>query len=168
MHMIDGTTCLMEVEQLIREYTQMLGRDLSFQKLEEELRDLLRKYSGTEGRLLAAVADDGCVSGCVAYHRLSKECCEMKRLYVKPSYQGQGIGQKLVETLLLLAKDDGYSCMVLDTIEPLQSAIRLYKGLGFQDGGCDLYEEAFEIKEGCNTHHMDVNTEVFQIKKYVV
>ena len=35
MHMIDGTTCLMEVEQLIREYTQMLGRDLSFQKLEE-------------------------------------------------------------------------------------------------------------------------------------
>ena len=43
MHMIDGTTCLMEVEQLIREYTQMLGRDLSFQKLEEELRDLLRK-----------------------------------------------------------------------------------------------------------------------------
>lgn len=133
MQMIDGTTCLMEVEQLIREYTQMLGRDLSFQKLEEELRDLLRKYSGTEGRLLAAVADDGCVSGCVAYHRLSKECCEMKRLYVKPSYQGQGIGQKLVETILLLAKDDGYSCMVLDTIEPLQSAIRLYKRLGFQE-----------------------------------
>ena len=65
MNMIDGTTCLMEGEQLIREYTQMLGRDLSFQKLEEELRDLLRKYSGTEGRLLAAVADDGCVSGCV-------------------------------------------------------------------------------------------------------
>ena len=28
---------------------------------------------------------------------------------------------------------DGYSCMVLDTIEPLQSAIRLYKGLGFQE-----------------------------------
>ena len=43
------------------------------------------------------------------------------------------IGQKLVETLLLLAKDDGYSCMVLDTIEPLQSAIRLYKRLGFQE-----------------------------------
>ena len=33
MHIIDGTTCLREVEQLIREYTQLLGRDLSFQKL---------------------------------------------------------------------------------------------------------------------------------------
>ena len=75
MHIIDGTTCLREVEQLIREYTQLLGRDLSFQKLEEELCDLLRKYSGTEGRLLAAVADDGSVAGCVAYHRLSKDCC---------------------------------------------------------------------------------------------
>ena len=40
---------------------------------------------------------------------------------------------QLVETLLLLAKDDGYSCMVLDTIEPLQSAIRLYKRFGFQE-----------------------------------
>ena len=38
-----------------------------------------------------------------------------------------------METILLLAKDDGYSCMVLDTIEPLQSAIRLYKRLGFQE-----------------------------------
>ena len=76
---------------------------------------------------------DGCVAGCVAFHRLSKECCEMKRLYVKPSYQGQGIGQRLVETILLIAKDDGYSCMVLDTIEPLQSAIRLYRRFGFQE-----------------------------------
>ena len=48
-------------------------------------------------------------------------------------FRSQGIGQKLVETILLLAKDDGYSCMVLDTIEPLQSAIRLYKRLGFQE-----------------------------------
>lgn len=133
MNMIDGTTCLMEVEQLIREYTQMLGRDLSFQKLEEELRDLLRKYSGTEGRLLAAVADDGCVSGCVAYHRLRKECCEMKRLYVQESYRTCGIGHKLAEHILALAKKDGYQTMVLDTIEPLQSAVRLYQRLGFQE-----------------------------------
>ena len=63
MHMIDGTTCLMEVEQLIREYTQMLGRDLSFQKLEEELRDLLRKYSGTEAVHGACRPDPGAVGG---------------------------------------------------------------------------------------------------------
>ena len=131
MHIIDGTTCLMEVEQLIREYTQMLGRDLSFQSWRKNC-VIITQYSGTEGRLLAAVADDGCVSGCVAYHRLRKECCEMKRLYVKPSYQGQGIGQKLVETLLLLAKDDGYSCMVLDTIEPYKVPSGCIKASAFR------------------------------------
>lgn len=133
MHMIDGTACLYEIEQLIREYTQMLGRDLSFQRLDEELNDLKQKYSGKEGRLLAAVAEDGCIAGCVAYHRLSNECCEMKRLYVRPAYHCRGVGQKLAETILELAKKDGFQYMVLDTIEPLKSAVRLYKKLGFQE-----------------------------------
>ena len=133
MKITDGFTYLTEVKSLIVAYTDSLGRDLSFQNLSAELADLQKKYGFPAGRLLAAVADNGNVVGCVAYCRHSAVRCEMKRLYVKPSYQGQGIGQKLVETILLLAKDDGYSCMVLDTIEPLQSAIRLYKRFGFQE-----------------------------------
>ncbi|MCR0206730.1 GNAT family N-acetyltransferase [[Clostridium] innocuum] len=133
MNIIDGTTCLKEVEALIKEYTKMLGRDLSFQHLDEELTDLKQKYSGKQGRLLAAVADDGMVAGCVAYHRLCEDCCEMKRLYVQESYRNCGIGHKLAEHILALAKKDGYQTMVLDTIEPLQSAVRLYQRLGIQE-----------------------------------
>ena len=144
MNIIDGTTCLKEVEALIKEYTKMLGRDLSFQHLDEELADLKQKYSGKQGRLLAAVADDGMVAGCVAYHRLCEDCCEMKRLYVQESYRNCGIGHKMAEHILALAKKDGYQTMVLDTIEPLQSACLLYTSLFAGFPHCiPLYKECF-------------------------
>lgn len=55
----------------------------------------------------------------------------MKRLYVKPEYRHMKIGQKLIETLIDYATRDGYQEIVLDTIQPLQSAIALYKKNGF-------------------------------------
>lgn len=71
------------------------------------------------------------VIGMVAYHRHSKSRCEMKRLYVKPKYRENKLGKKLVLEILEYAKKAGYKEMVLDTIIPLQSAIHLYKKVGF-------------------------------------
>lgn len=55
----------------------------------------------------------------------------MKRLYVKPKYRENKLGKKLVLEILEYAKKAGYKEMVLDTIIPLQSAIHLYKKVGF-------------------------------------
>lgn len=132
MKIVNGEAYLSSIRQLIIEYTMMLGRDLGFQNLDEELQDLKQKYGGNKGRLLAGIAEDGTLAGCVAYHRLDDGCCEMKRLYVKPVYRHSGMGRQLAEAILLCAKQDGYSYMVLDTIEPLTSAIHLYEHLGFQ------------------------------------
>ncbi len=73
------------------------------------------------------------VVGCVAYHQFQDEMCEMKRLYVLPEYRAYHIGQLLVEEIIKEAKLAGYKDMVLDTIEPLQSAIHLYKKMGFKE-----------------------------------
>ncbi len=64
--------------------------------------------------------------GCVAYHRLRKGCCEMKRLYVKPEFQGKQVRRQLVEEILRLAREDGFQEMVLDTLRPMTAAISLY------------------------------------------
>ena len=77
--------------------------------------------------------------GCVAFRRLSADTCEMKRLYVRQRFQGQGVGRELVESLIATARDAGYSRMVLDTMVQMKSAVALYTALGFRR--CDPYHE---------------------------
>ena len=108
-----------------------MTRDLSFQNLDSELADLAEKYLPPEGRLLCAQIDTGEIIGCVAYHRHNSERCEMKRLFVKENFRHLRAGFLLVEKILDAAKNDGYKEIVLDTIQPLQSAIHLYKKFGF-------------------------------------
>ena len=125
MKIVDGTPYIDQIKGLIGEYTKRLGRDLTFQNLEEELADLAKKYTAPEGELLAAL-DEDTVVGMVAYHRHSDDRCEMKRLYVT-----------LVREIVEHASRAGYKEMVLDTIEPLQAAIHLYREAGFQE--CEPY-----------------------------
>lgn len=131
MQIVDGTNHLDDVKRLIVEYTKFLGRDLSFQSIDDELSDLAAKYVAPHGRIICAQTDDGKIVGCVAYHRHTDERCEMKRLFVEPEYRKLHAGQRLVETIIELAKADGYKEMVLDTIAPLKSAVRLYARCGF-------------------------------------
>lgn len=133
MKIQDGFIYLAEVKGLIQAYTDSLGRDLSFQNLNAELADLRKKYGFPAGRLLTAVADNGNVVGCVAYCRHSSSRCEMKRLYVLPAYRKDGVGQALLTEILNLAAADGYEEMVLDTLLPMESAIRLYRRNGFEE-----------------------------------
>ena len=137
MEIVDGKPYIDQIKNLILEYTEKLGRDLTFQNIEEELEDLAQKYTGPEGELLAAVDANGNVCGMIAYHRHSEVRCEMKRLYVKPGFRGEKLGERLIAKILERAKQKGYQEMVLDTIAPLQSAIYLYGKFGFTE--CEPY-----------------------------
>jgi GNAT superfamily N-acetyltransferase len=64
---------------------------------------------------------------------LFSSICEMKRLYVKPQYQGMNIGRALAESVIQYARSVGYSRMRLDTLPRLDKALSLYKSLGFQE-----------------------------------
>lgn len=133
MRITDGSPYLEEIRALIVEYAESLHRDLSFQNLTEELGHLADKYTGPNGRFLAALSDDGGVIGCVAYRRHSPRRCEMKRLYVKPQYRKQKAGEMLIESIIAAARQDGYEEMVLDTLAFMKSAISLYRKFGFEE-----------------------------------
>ena len=137
MEIVDGKPYIDQVKSLIIEYTNRLGRDLTFQNIEDELEDLARKYTPPEGELLVAIDTGGNAGGMIAYHHHSKNRCEMKRLYVKPDFRGAKLGELLIRELLERAKQAGYQEMVLDTIAPLQSAIHLYQKFGFAE--CEPY-----------------------------
>ena len=133
MKIIDGEMYIEEIENLLKDYLTELGRDLSFQNVAVEFYDLRAKYLPPNGRLLCAQTDNGEIVGCVAYHKHNDQRCEMKRLYVKPEYRKNKAGRLLVDEIIELARQDGYTEMVLDTIKPLQSAIRLYEKVGFTE-----------------------------------
>ena len=137
MKIVNGIDYIEQVKIKIIEYTTRLGRDLSFQNIDEELSNPAIKYAAPQGELLVALDDHEKVIGMVAYHRHSKSRCEMKRLYVKPKYRENKLGKKLVLEIFQHAKNAGFKEMVLDTIVPLQAAIHLYNKMGFEE--CEPY-----------------------------
>ena len=68
---VDGKPYLDQVKELIHEYTQWLGRDLSFQNLDKELSDIAEKYTALNGELLVAIYDNDVVLGMLAFYQHS-------------------------------------------------------------------------------------------------
>ena len=94
------------------------------------------EYAPPTGCLLLAT-HDAKVAGCGAFHKLTPEACEMKRVYVRPEFRGLGLGRLLATTLIANATDVGYIQMRLETVTFMGTAISLYESLGFH--ACNPY-----------------------------
>ena len=121
---------------IFKEYAQSLDIDLCFQNFEAELAELPGVYAPPSGQLLLALVD-GELAGCGALRGLA-ECdhanaCEMKRLFVRPAFRRFGLGRTLAQQLLDDARDNGYSSMLLDTLDEMEAARELYASLGFEE-----------------------------------
>ena len=121
---------------LFTEYAASLKHDLCFQGFDSELSGLPGDYAGPRGALLLANFD-GQWAGCCALRPLDSSdyanACEMKRLYVRNAFRGLGIGRALAEAILDLARQAGYSCVLLDTLDDMESARAMYVDLGFEE-----------------------------------
>lgn len=72
----------------------------------DELAHPARKYAPPHGRLYLVCTGSTPV-GCIALKALDDTRCEMKRLYVRPEYRGQGIARALVHQLMQEARVAG-------------------------------------------------------------
>jgi len=121
-----------EVRTLFKEYHKMLGVDLCFQDFEDELKTLPGKYAQPDGRLYVITLENK-LAGCIGLRRYDETRCEMKRLFVRPQFRGLRLGQILAEKIIQDAKDIGYKEMVLDTLSSLESAVYMYRKMGFEE-----------------------------------
>lgn len=152
-HELDATRAV------FAEYASTLGIDLGFQNFAEELVALPGDYAEPRGVLLLALVEasdavaaaerhsglvlrmaDGrpaVVAGCCALRPLDTaddpNSAEMKRLYVRPAFRGLGLGRRLAEAILDAARSAGYACVLLDTLDDMESARTLYEDLGFTE-----------------------------------
>ena len=144
------------VRAIFRDYADSLGIDLGFQNFDQELASLPGEYEEPRGALLLAVVDVGevavpvdaeplaraqgqlaHVAGCCALRPLDTadypNAAEIKRLYVRPQFRGVGLGRQLAEAILDAARGAGYACVLLDTLDDMESARALYEDLGFAE-----------------------------------
>jgi GNAT superfamily N-acetyltransferase len=129
---------IVAVRELIREYTTWVftlaadaDKSPTFEGLDDELATLPGVYTPPAGRLLLAM-QDGQPAGCVCLKGHDAITSELKRLYVRPTFRGQNIGQQLVKILVEEARQSGYQRIVLDSHISMKKAHAIYQEVGFR------------------------------------
>ena len=124
------------LREIFLEYARGLEVDLCFQDFDKELASVPGDYAPRRGDLLMALVD-GKLAGCCALRPLDAadypNAAEMKRLYVRPAFRTLGLGRELAEAMLAIARQGGYSSVLLDTLDDMEAARALYEDLGFKD-----------------------------------
>lgn len=120
------------IRTMFLEYADFLPFDLCFQGFETELAELPGIYAMPAGRLLIGYVGHE-QAGCVGLRPLEPTVCELKRLWVRPTFRGTGLGRRLTEAMMAEARRMGYTKMRLDTVSTLEAAIALYRSLGFAE-----------------------------------
>jgi GNAT superfamily N-acetyltransferase len=112
------------VRSLFRDYWAELGVSPCFQNFDSELATLPGAYDPI--LLIPGVA-------CAALRPLAPNIGEMKRLYVRPAHRGKGLGRLLTEAITREARARNYQLLRLDTLPQLQTAITMYRAMGFRE-----------------------------------
>jgi carbonic anhydrase len=146
-----GAQDLRNVREMFLEYAAWVSDDICLESFERELAGLPGVYRPPDGGLLVGMAD-GQFAGCAAFRRFGPDVAEMKRLYVRPAYRGSGLGRSLTLRIAEEARRAGYKLLRLDTLPRMDSAIRLYRELGFRQipryGDHPAEALCFELKIG--------------------
>ena len=75
---------------------------------------------------------DGDPAGCGGVQLFGREYAEIKRMYVRPRFRGQGVGRLILDRLTAHARDHGMPRLRLETGIHQHEAIALYERSGFR------------------------------------
>jgi ribosomal protein S18 acetylase RimI-like enzyme len=133
MRIIDARTDadFTTARELVQEYAGATGGHVCFQDLAPELERLSVMYGPPAGAFLLALGASDAI-GCVAMRPHAPGQCELKRLYVRPSARGTGVGRQLTTAIIERAVAAGHRRMILDTLATMTAAQGLYRSLGFR------------------------------------
>lgn len=76
---------------------------------------------------------EGEPAGLCGLRQITPGVAEFKRIYVRPSHRGLGLGEAMLQRLLADAKSFGCTKAVLDSAPFMSAAHRLYAAAGFVD-----------------------------------
>ena len=144
---------LEEIRIILNEYLSFIAKELTRPPwdfnldVEKEVNftmNNLDKFAEPDGRLLL-VEVDGEIAGTISLRKIREDAGEIKRMYVKPKFRGKKLGNMMVEKVICISEENGFSKLFLDTSLFMSSAVSLYKKYGFKE--IDSYPECIVSKE---------------------
>lgn len=124
-----------EARELFIEYSRLKGAEVCFVSFENELKNLEEVYSS--GVILLAKEDNKLI-GCIAVKNIEDGICELKRLFVRESYRGNGYSKQLFEKAIACAIELGYKKAVINTIPKVMPiGYKMYLRYGFVENSVD-------------------------------
>ena len=80
---------------------------------------------------------------------LPNKTCELVKMYLSKDVRGIGLGRKMIDHCLLIAKRKGFNQVYLETMSELKKAVAVYEQFGFDHlqapmgnsghNGCDIW-----------------------------
>ena len=144
---------LLEIRIILNEYLTFIAKELTKQPwnfnldVENEINftmNNLDKFALPYGRLLLVEVDNE-IAGTISLRKIREDAGEIKRMYVKPKFRGKKLGNLMVEKVISISEENGFSKLFLDTSSFMSSAVSLYKKYGFKE--IDSYPECIVSKE---------------------
>lgn len=114
------------IHSILQEMKTPFGSELEG---DPDLDQILQIYKGNS-RFWIAV-ENGEVLGTVAIKKFSRDTAILKRMFVKISMHGKGVGQSLLDYALKFAGEQGYKNIILNTHETMVRAQKFYEKNGF-------------------------------------
>jgi ribosomal protein S18 acetylase RimI-like enzyme len=118
---------------LFTQYRKFYGQVPDAAKSQRFLLDRLRREQST---LLVATVDGKAAGIAQLYNSFSSIQCShtvvLNDLFVSPSYRALGVGRKLVDAAIGVAKEHGASSIQLETEQDNEAAQQLYRRMGFE------------------------------------
>lgn len=96
-----------------------------------DLDDIERSYFARGGTFCVLEDQDGSIVGAYGLYPTKDRACELRKMYLRRTHRGRGIGKRLLEDALDAAGRLGFATVTLETASVLKEAIALYKRYGF-------------------------------------
>ncbi len=130
IHKANSTSDIQIIYSLLLDYGKYLGNASQPMNWHDELTHLPQYYASPRGLLLYAELDNT-PCGCIGLKPIEENSAEIKRLFVVENFRQRGVASALLKQLISEAATLGYGLLRLDLLSHMDTARRLYRGLGF-------------------------------------
>ena len=119
-------------DEIFRRYGKRVNQNGTVKDYLDSVFNYFTNAKPPEG-LICILEVDGLAVGMGALKQLNESIGEIKRMYIRPSYRGNGFGNQIYRKLENQAKDNGYKQLRLDTAKFLEAAFHIYTKMGYRE-----------------------------------